>query len=200
AENLRIINELKKNNFTPAIIINKIDLVKKNKLLEMTQSLINQGLSEIFMISALNGDGLSAIKKFLFEKCVIGIWQYDKDDITDAPMRAIASEITREKLFLYLHEELPYSINVKTDSYEVAPNGNIKINQTIFVVKESQKAIILGKNGSLIKQIGSESRKEIGEIADARVALYLFVKVKKDWMNHIESYEIVDIEKLPKKK
>ncbi len=199
-ENLRILKDLKRDNFTPAIIINKIDLVKKTKLLEITAALIEQGLTDIFMISALSGDGLVELKKFLFEKCSPSPWQYDADDITDAPMRAVASEITREKLFLNLHEELPYSINVKTDSYEVLENGDIKINQTIFVVKESQKGIILGKNGSMIKKIGSESRLEIGQIAGARVALYLFIKVKKDWMNHIENYEMVDVEKLPKKK
>ncbi len=200
SENRRIIDELKKNNFKPAIIINKIDLVKKPKLLEIINDITQLGLDEIFMISALNNDGLTQLKEFMLKKCTDGAWEYDADNITDAPMRAIASEITREKLFLKLDKELPYSITVRTDDYKVAASGDITIHQTIFVLKDSQKGIILGRGGSLIREIGIESRKEIGEIAGARVALYLFVKVKKDWMNDLESYEMVDIEKLPKKK
>lgn len=201
AENKRIIEELKKNNFKPAIIINKIDLVKKPKLLTMIQEITQMGLDDIFMISALNNDGVERLKKFLLDKCQLGDWQFDEENITDAPMRMVASEITREKLFLRLDRELPYSITVKTDSYEVDPvSGDIRINQTIFVLKESQKGIILGRGGSLIREIGYEARKEIGEIAGGRVALYLFVKVKKDWMQDLESYEFIDVEKLPKKK
>lgn len=200
SENRRIIDELKKNDFKPAIIINKIDLVKKPKLLEIINDITQLGLDEIFMISALNNDGLAQLKEFMLKKCTDGAWEYDPDNITDAPMRAIASEITREKLFLKLDKELPYSITVRTDDYKVAASGDITIHQTIFVLKDSQKGIILGRGGSLIREIGIESRKEIGEIAGARVALYLFVKVKKDWMNDLESYEMVDIEKLPKKK
>ncbi len=199
-ENLRIINELKKNEFKPAIIINKIDLVKKPKLLVIINALTEIGLTEIFMISALNNDGLVQLKEFLLNKCAPAPWAYNEEDITDAPMRGIASEITREKLFLKLNRELPYSLTVKTDDYKVAPNGHITIHQTIFVLKDSQKGIILGHNGALIKEIGSEARHEIAEIAGAKVSLFLFVKVKKNWMNDLESYEMVDIEKLPKKK
>ena len=200
SENQRIINELKKNDFKPAIIINKVDLVKKTKLLEMIQSLTDIGLSDIFMISATTGDGLPQLKEFMLKKCSEGPWQYDEDNITDAPMRGIASEITREKLFLKLDKELPYSLTVKTDDYKIAENGSITIHQTIFVLKESQKGIILGRNGSLIKEVGMEARQEIGEIAGAKVNLFLFVKVKKDWMNDLESYEMNDIGKLPNKK
>ena len=199
-ENLRIIKELKKNDFKPAIIINKVDLVKKVKLLDVIKSLTEIGLEDIFMISATTHDGLPQLKEFLLKKCAEGPWAYHEDDITDAPMRGIASEITREKLFLHLNEELPYSLTVKTDSYEVLHNGSIKIHQTIFVLKDSQKGIILGKNGALIKEIGMQAREEIGEIAGAKVSLFLFVKVKKDWMNDLESYEMNDLGKLPKKK
>lgn len=199
-ENLRIINELKKDNFKPAIIINKVDLVKKHRLLETVKSLVDIGLEDIFMISATTGDGLSQLKEFMLKQCASGPWAYHEDDITDAPMRAIASEITREKLFMRLDRELPYSITVKTDDYKIAENGLITIHQTIFVVKDSQKGIILGKSGSLIKEVGIESRQEIGEIAGAKVNLFLFVKVKKDWMNDLESYEMNDIGKLPKRK
>jgi len=199
-ENQRIIKELKKNDFKPAIIINKVDLVKKSRLLEIVAGLIQIGLDEIFMISATTGDGLPELKEFMLKKCADGPWQYDEDNITDAPMRAIASEITREKLFMHLHEELPYSLTVKTDDYKIAENGTITIHQTIFVLKESQKGIILGRNGGLIKEVGMESRKEIGEIAGAKVNLFLFIKVKKDWMQDLESYEMNDLSKLPQKK
>lgn len=199
-ENQRIINELKKNDFKPAIIINKVDLVKKTRLLEIIQALIDIGLEDIFMISATTQDGLPQLKEFMLKKCAEGPWQYDEENITDAPMRGIASEITREKLFLKLDKELPYSLTVKTDSYKIAENGVITINQTIFVLKESQKGIILGRSGSLIKEVGMEARQEIGEIAGAKVNLFLFVKVKKDWMNDLESYEMNDMGKLPSKK
>jgi len=199
-ENQRIIKELKKNDFKPAIIINKVDLVKKSRLLEIVAALIQIGLEDIFMISATTGDGLTQLKEFMLKQCAAGAWQYDEDNITDAPMRAIASEITREKLFMRLNEELPYSLTVKTDDYKIAENGVITIHQTIFVLKDSQKGIILGRNGGLIKEVGIEARQEIGEIAGAKVNLFLFVKVKKDWMQDLESYEMNDLGKLPQKR
>jgi GTP-binding protein Era len=197
-ENLRIINDLKKDGLSPTIIINKIDLVKKSSLLEIVAKLAESGFIDILLISAETKDGVANLKKFLCEKCQNPGWIYGEDQITDAPMRFIASEITREKLFLKLNQELPYSLTVKTDSYEVLHNGEIKIHQTIFVVKESQKSIVVGKNGSMIKEIGLEARRDISEIAQTKVHLFLFAKVKKDWMNDVESYEIVDVEKLLK--
>ncbi len=199
-ENQRILNDLKKDGFSPAIILNKIDLIEKHKLLEITVELANQGFEDIFMISALKENGLEKLREFLFSKCIDGAWQYDQENITDAPMKAIASEITREKLFLYLDKEVPYSTTVKTDSYKVEEDGRIVIHQSILVQKESQKGIVLGKKGALIKKIGSESRRDIADVCGSRVALYLFVKIERDWMNHIENYEMVDIEKLPQKK
>ncbi len=198
-ENLRIIEDLKKENLPITIVINKVDIVKKTFLLETTAKLVELGFEDIFLISAKTGDEVETLKKFLCEKCVNPAWVYDEDQITDAPMRFIASEITREKLFLKLNQELPYSITVKTDKYEVFDNGQIKIHQTIFVLKESQKSIVVGKNGMMIKEIGQEARKDIAEIAGNKVHLFLFVKVKENWMNNVESYEIVDVEKLPKK-
>ncbi len=198
-ENLRITEDLKKENLPLTIIINKIDLVKKTTILEIMAKAVELGFEDIFPISAETKDGVEKIKKFLCEKCLNLGWIYNEEQITDAPMRFVASEITREKLFLKLNQELPYSLSVKTDSYEVLGGSEIKIHQTIFVLKESQKSIIVGKNGAMIKQIGLEARRDISEIADAKVHLFLFVKVKKDWMNDVESYEIVDVEKLPKR-
>ncbi|MDX2082721.1 MAG: GTPase Era [Rickettsiales bacterium] len=198
-ENLRIINDLKKDNLTPTILINKIDLVKKSKILEIMAAVVELGFADIFPISAATKDGIEKIKKFLCEKCLNPDWIYDEDQITDAPMRFIASEITREKLFLKLERELPYSLTVKTDSYEILDNGQIKIHQTIFITKESQKTIILGKNGTMIKEVGQEARADLSEIVGAKVHLFLFVKVKKNWMNSVENYEMIDVEKMPKR-
>lgn len=199
-ENQRILTDLKKENLSITIILNKIDLVKKSKLLDIIASLSNEGFTDIIPVSGLQNDGIDNLKNFLCTKCLNPLWIYDEEQITDAPMRFIASEITREKLFLYLHKELPYSIAVKTDNYEIHDNGGIKIHQTIFVLKDSQKSIIVGKNGSMIKKIGQEARHDIGDIAGAKVHLYLFVKVKQDWMRNAENFEKIDIEKLPKDK
>ncbi len=197
-ENIRIAQDLKKENCKLTALINKIDLVKKGAVLEMMVKLVELGFEDIFPISAATKDGLEKVKKFLCEKCLHPNWIYDEEQITDAPMRFIAAEITREKLFLKLNRELPYSLAVKTDKYEVLDNGQIKIHQTIFVTRESQKSIILGKNGTMIKQIGEESRLDIGQISGVKTHLFLFVKVKANWMNSVENYEMIDVEKLPK--
>lgn len=198
-ENLRILNDLKKDGFTPAAIINKVDLVKKQKLLVITAELIENGIDDIFMISALENDGVKELKEFLLNKCQAGHWQYDEDDITDTPIKSMATEITREKLFIHLDQELPYCITVKNDSFEIK-NGLLIIHQSILVTKENQKGIVLGKKGSLLKQVGSEARKDISKISGMKTSLYLHVKVKKDWMSHVENYEITDIEKIPNSK
>jgi GTP-binding protein Era len=199
-QNRKIIEDLKKETSNLTVVINKIDLLKKSKLLEIIAQISDLGLSDIFMISAKNDDGVKELKKVFCDKCPISPWIYDEDQITDAPMRFIASEITREKLFTKLTKEIPYNITVKTDSYEILNNGEIKIHQTIFIIRDSQKSIILGKGGEKIKEISSEARHDIGEIAGAKVHLFLFVKTKKDWMNDSESYEIMDIEKVPNRK
>lgn len=184
-QNKAILNDLKKENLPITAIINKIDLLKKSKLLEIFANLSALGINDIIPVSAITNEGIDSLKSLLFEKCLNDGWIYEEDQITDAPMRFIASEITREKLFLNLNQELPYSLHVNTDSYEVLTNNQIKINQTIFVFKESQKSIILGKNGSMIKKIGQESRQDISKIADSKVHLFLFVKVKENWIKNI---------------
>lgn len=199
-ENLRIIEDLKKENLQITMLINKTDLAKKITILEIMAGLVELGFQDIFPISAETKDNVEKVKKFLCEKCLNPGWIYDEDQITDAPMRFIASEITREKLFLKLNQELPYALAVKTDSYEVLRNGEIKIHQTILVTKESQKSIVVGKNGSMIKEISQESRADIAEIAGTKIHLFLFAKVQKNWMNDSENYEKLDTEKLPSKK
>jgi GTP-binding protein Era len=196
-ENIRILNDLKKENLPITIILNKIDLIKKSKLLEIINFFKDEGFLDIIPVSSLTQDGIKELKKFLANQCKNLGWIYPKDDITDAPMRFIASEITREKLFLNLHKELPYSIAVKTDKYEVLNNNSIKIHQTIYVLRESQKVIIVGKNAEMLKKIGTESRADIKNIVGADVHLYLFVKVKDNWMRDLENFEKIDIEKIP---
>jgi GTP-binding protein Era len=196
-ENQRILKDLKKENLNITIIINKIDKIRKSKILDIIAPLANLGFEEILPVSATSGDGIDELKIFLEKKCHHTNWLYNEDEITDAPMRFIASEITREKLFLNLNQELPYSLTVKTDSYEILDNQQIKIKQTILVLKESQKSIVLGKNGQMIKKIGEESRHDLGQIANTKVHLFLFVKVQDNWMNKIENFDRIDIEKLP---
>jgi GTP-binding protein Era len=197
-ENARLIADLKKENIPFCVLINKIDLIKKSKILEIIAPVSKiTGDVDIIPISCLNNDGIEKLKEFLCEKCQDLGWIYDENQITDAPMRFIACEITREKLFLKLNQEIPYSLTVKNELYQILENGDVKIHQTIYVLKESQKQIILGKRGEMIKEIGSQARKDIAEIAGCKVHLFLFVKVKKDWMNDTESYEKIDLEKLP---
>lgn len=198
-ENARIIADLKKENLPITILVNKIDITKKTRILETFAKAADLGFIDILPISAETKDGVEKLKKFLAEKCQRPNWLYDEDQITDAPMRFIASEITREKLFLHLDQELPYCLTVKTDSYQVLDNKQIKIHQTIFVTKESQKTIILGKRGSMIKQIGSEAREDIAQIANTKVHLFLLVKVKDGWMNDSENYEMIDADNLLKR-
>lgn len=199
AENLKILQDLKKENLPIVVLINKIDLVKKSKLLDIINAFVNEGISEIFPISAKDNYGIMELKNFFAKNCDCVGWIYDGEQLSDAPMAFIASEITREKLFLNLVKELPYAVSVKNDKYEILNNGEIKIHQTIYVLKESQKSIILGKNGQMIKKIGQDSRVDIAEIAGAKVHLFLFVKVKEDWMRNIENFEKLDIDKLPAK-
>ena len=196
-ENQRILKDLKKENLDITIIINKIDKIRKSKILDIIAPLANLGFEAILPVSATSGDGIDELKIFLEKKCLHPNWLYNEDEITDAPMRFIASEITREKLFLNLNQELPYSLTVKTDSYQILDNHQIKIKQTILVLKESQKSIVLGKNGQMIKKIGEESRYDLGLIANTKVHLFLFVKVQDNWMNKIENFDRIDIEKLP---
>ncbi len=187
--NQQILKDLEFHKIKPIIVINKVDTIQKEKILGTIAELSTRGFEEIFIISATTGDGVEPLKKHFISIAPEGPWQFNDDEITDAPMKFVAAEITREKLFLKLNQDLPYSLFVKTDSWEDLNNGQVKIKQTIYVLKESQKMIVLGKGGSMIKQIGEESRKDIGEILGTKVHLFLFVKVEEDWINKKESYE-----------
>jgi GTP-binding protein Era len=170
-------------------VLNKIDQVSKTDLLRLTTdvSAIRQ-FDRVFMISALTGDGVGDLKTYLGEAVPEGPWLFPEDQLTDASLRQTAAEITREKLFLRLHEELPYTLTVETAEWKELKDGSIRIEQTIFVERESQRKIVLGAKGQTIKEIGSSARAEIGEIAGGPVHLFLFVKVRERWAEDPERY------------
>lgn len=177
------------------LLINKVDLVEKPLLLEISRAANKEiEFAATFMISALTGDGVADAKNWLAHHVAPGPWHYPKDQITDAPLRQLAAEITREKLFLRLHQELPYQSTVETDLWQERKDGSIRIEQTIYVERESQKKIVLGRGGQTIKAIGSEARNEIGRMVEAPVHLFLFVKVRESWSDDRERYHAMGIE------
>ncbi len=178
-----------------AIVLNKIDLVKRENLLALAAEVAARvSFDKLFMISALEGDGLKELREWLAGLLPLGPWLYPEDQISDAPMRMLAAEITREKLFLRLHEELPYRSTVETESWKELPDGSARIEQTIFVERESQRKIVLGKGGETIKAISTGARKEIAEILEQKVHLFLFVKVRENWADDPERYREMGLE------
>lgn len=184
-----ILEKLKEQQKKALLVLNKIDLVNKPELLELTKTLNEEGLfTDIFMVSAEKGDGVQDLLAFLGDKMKEGPWLFPEDQISDMPGRLLAAEITREKLYLHLHQELPYATTVETETWENKEDGSVKINQVIYVEREGQKGIVLGKGGKAIKTIGAEARQELQEILDCKVHLFLFVKVRENWVNDPERY------------
>lgn len=177
------------------LILNKIDVVSKEKLLALAKDANTAAKFEAtFMVSALTGDGVGDLKTWLAQRVPYGPWLYPADQISEAPMRQLAAEVTREKLFERLHQELPYHSTVETDVWKELRRGDVRIEQTIYVERESQRKIVLGKGGQTIKAIGEAARKEIAEIADAKVHLFLFVKVRENWGDDPERYRAMGLE------
>ena len=190
-----ILSELADIRQPKVLILNKVDVADKAALLTLAQA-ANQSaaFSATFMVSALMGDGVPHLKKWLTEHAPKGPWHYPPDQISDAPLRSLAAEITREKLFLRLHQELPYQSTVETDTWKELKDGSVRIEQTIFVERDSQRKIVLGKGGQTIKAIGAEARRDIAEIAEAPVHLFLFVKVREGWSEDPERYREMGLE------
>jgi GTP-binding protein Era len=190
-----IVQALAESKVRKVLALNKIDLVDRQALLALAERL-NSALEfeETFMISAATGDGLDQLRARLGRMMAPGPWLYPEDQITDAPIRALAAEITREKLFERLHDELPYQATVETDSWKELPDGSVRIEQTIFVSRESHKKIVIGEGGRTIKSIGTASRKEIAEANDGPVHLFLFVKVRANWLDDPERYRAMGLE------
>jgi GTPase len=177
------------------LVLNKIDLVPREKLLGLAEA-ANERLAfkETFMISALSGDGVDDLRTALAKMVPAGPFLYPEDQMSDAPMRQLAAEITREKIFQQLHQELPYQSTVETDSWAERKDGSVRIEQTIFVEREGQRKIVLGKSGATIKSIGAESRKELAEITGQPVHLLLFVKVRENWGDDPDRYREMGLE------
>ncbi|MBN9039797.1 MAG: GTPase Era [Rhizobiales bacterium 62-47] len=177
------------------LVLNKIDLVPREKLLALAQA-ANQRLDfvETFMVSALSGDGVDDLRRSLAERVPEGPFHYPEDQMSDAPMRSLAAEITREKIYRHLHQELPYQSTVETDSWTERKDKSVRIEQTIFVERDSQRKIVLGKGGATIKSIGADSRKELTEIVGHPVHLFLFVKVRDGWGDDPERYREMGLE------
>jgi GTP-binding protein Era len=189
---LRALSESKGPKF---LVLNKIDLTERPQLLALAAGL-NAALKfdDTFMISAATGDGLDRLRERLAAAMPPGPWLYPVDQIADAPMRSLAAEITREKLFERLHDELPYQTTVETESWKDLPNGSARIEQTIYVSRESHKKIVIGEGGRTIKAIGAAARKEIAEANETPVHLFLFVKVRENWLDDPERYRAMGLE------
>lgn len=178
-----------------ALVLNKVDRVRPETLLALAAS-ANETVKfqRTFMVSALTGSGCKDLLDWLAEALPAGPWYYPEDQISDLPMRQLAAEITREKLYLRLHQELPYSSTIETEKWEELPNGSVRIEQVIFVERDSQKKIVLGEKGQTIKAIGQAARKEIAEILEQKVHLFLFVKVRENWGDDPERYREMGLE------
>ena len=171
------------------LVLNKIDLVPREKLLALAKTANDRlPFEQTFMISALSGDGVDDLRRTLAAMVPPGPFHYPEDQMSDAPMRHLAAEITREKIFRRLHQELPYQSTVETDSWTERKDKSVRIEQTIFVERESQRKIVLGKGGATIKSIGADSRKELTEIVGVPVHLFLFVKVRENWGEDPDRY------------
>lgn len=166
------------------LALNKIDGVRRDALLEVSQTLFDLGVySEVFMISAATGSGVDDLKARLGELMPQGVWLYPEDQSADVPLRVLAAEITREKVYLRVHDELPYSAAVETTAFDEKPDGSVRIEQTIYVERDSQRPIVLGKGGQTLKWIGQKAREELTELMDRRVHLFLTVKVDPKWQD-----------------
>tara|TARA_R110002073_G_scaffold164792_1_gene321159 strand:- start:37 stop:987 length:951 start_codon:yes stop_codon:yes gene_type:complete len=191
----RVIEGLKANNQTAVLALNKIDLIRRDDLFAVTQALNETGVySDIFMISAEKGDGVADLKKRLAEAMPVGHWLYPEDQAADVPQRVIAAEITREKVYLRLHEELPYMSTVETESWQPRKDGSVRIEQTIFVERDSQRPIVLGKGGQTIKKIGELARADMEDAFGCRVHLFLKVQVQTGWADNRNRYRAMGLD------
>ncbi len=188
-ENLAILERMAAVRGARFLVLNKIDTVEVEALLALAET-VNARLKfdDTFMLSALRGHGLDKFLKVLAAAMPPGPWLYPEDQVTDAPLRSFAAEITREKMFERLHEELPYQTTVETDDWKTLPDGSARIEQTIFVTRAGHKKIVIGEDGQTIKAIGKAARKDIGEAAECNVHLFLHVKVRENWLDDPERF------------
>lgn len=191
----KLLKRMKDVKGSRAVILTKIDTVKRERLLVLAQE-VNAlvPFDATFMVSGLTGSGVQDVMTWFAARVPEGPWLYPEDQVSDLPIRALAAEITREKLFLRLHDELPYELTVETDQWKEQRDGSVRVEQTIFVARESQKQIVLGSGGSTIKQVSMAARIDIAEAAEVPVHLFLFVKVRENWADDAERYRNMGLE------
>ena len=195
ADDRRVIDQLKQAEKRAFLALNKIDLFPHDRVLPVMAELTETGVyDEIFMISAENGDGVDRLGAALAERMPAGPPLYPPEQTADLPMRLLAAEVTREKLMLRLHQELPYQLMVETESWEERKDGSVRVQQVIVVGREGHKAMVLGKGGSVIKEVGRLARKELTEMLERPVHLFLFVKVDEKWQERRDSYSGIGLE------
>jgi GTPase len=191
----RILDRLAERGRKSILALNKIDLVRRDRLLGLAADLAKDGnFDPVFMISGLSGDGVDDMRRHLAAAAPPGPWLFPEDQLSDAPERLLAAEVTREQVFLQLHDELPYASTVETESWEDRPDGSVRIEQVIYVERPSQRAIVLGDRGQRIKAIGARARAELEEMLERRVHLFLFVKVRENWGEDRERFTALGLD------
>lgn len=191
----QILGRLKETGRHLVLVLNKIDLVRREALLPLADALGKDiEFERVFMVSSTSGDGTGDLADYLAAALPEGPWLYPADHLTDVPQRLLAAELTREQVFLQLHQELPYAITVETEGWEERADGSVKITQTIHVQRAGQKAIVLGKGGAQVKRIGAASRAELERLLERRVHLFLFVRVTENWDEDRAHYEAVGLD------
>ncbi|HTV87550.1 MAG TPA: GTPase Era [Stellaceae bacterium] len=194
-DSARIVEQLVKAKRRAILALNKIDLVRRDALLALADTLFRAGcFDHVFMISGLNGDGVVDLKRHLAAAMPSGPWLFPEDQLSDAPERWLAAEVTREQVFLQLHDELPYAATVETESWQERRDGSVRIDQILYVRRPSQRAIVLGDGGKRIKMIGARARGELEHLLDRRVHLFLFVKVRDNWIDDPERYAAIGLD------
>lgn len=182
--------KLKENEIASILVLNKVDAVPRPALLSLTAKLVEEGLyTDVFMVSAKTGDGVGDVAKTLVERAPEGPWLFPEDQIMDAPARVLAAEITREQAMLRLHDEIPYDLMVETESWEEKKDGSARIEQTVYVARESQRKIAIGAGGQTVKIIGEQARKEMEAAFDRRIHLFLHVKLREGWSEERALYQ-----------
>jgi GTPase len=192
----QLLTKLAGQSKKPILVLNKVDRIEdKGRLFALVEHLTAKlPFERVFMIAALTGDGVAELKKYLADRVPLGPWLYPEDELSDIPVRQLAAEVTREKIYNFLHDELPYQMTVETESWKTLRDKSVRVEQVIFVERDSQKSIVLGKGGQTIKKISQASRTELTEIVGAPVHLFLFVKVRENWGQDPERYREMGLE------
>jgi GTP-binding protein Era len=194
-DTMRIIERLKESGRRAILALNKIDLVRRERLLGLADELTRAfAFDPVFMISGLTGDGIDDLKRHLAGAVPAGPFLFPEDQLSDAPERLLAAEITREQLFLQLHDELPYAVTVETETWQERKDGSVRIDQVIYVQRPGQRAIVLGERGQRIKAIGARARSELERLIERRVHLFLFVKVRENWIDDPERFAALGLD------